>query len=357
MPWSIYRGLEHWVPPVISDQLAFLDPRRGVFFEHGEAELFLAFRDGLPVGRISAHLNHRHDAVHGEGTGFFGFFECRDDEDASRALFGAAEEWLRSKGRRRAVGPLSFGVYDEIGVLLDAYDEDPYVMTSYNPPYYPRLVEGAGYRKEVDWYAFRGIAGETDAKTDRAFYLLRERAARNAGLRIRPLDLKRHLEREKAVVSRIFAEAWDRNWGHVALSRSEFDRLTAQLKGVVVPELSLVAELHGEPVGMTLSTWDVNEAIKKIDGRLFPFGAIRLLWNLKRTDRFRLILMGVLERYRNMGIHIALIADVMRNAVRLGFAEAEMSLVVETNAPMLAVFKSVRAERSKTWRIYAKELA
>ncbi len=354
MPWGVYRGNEHWVPPMIFDQMRFLDPRKGTFFGHGEAQLFLATLDGTPAGRISAHLNT--DPHIADGTGFFGFFECVDDQDVADALFAAAEDYLHRRGRRRVEGPMSFGVYDEIGVLLDGYDEDPFVLTGYNPPYYPRLLENAGYRKCVDWHAFRGIAGVTDRVTDPRFYAMRERTVKNADLQIRPMEVRKHLEREKGIIRRIFDEAWSRNWGHVPLTDEEFERLAGQLKGVVIPELSLVAEHGGEPVGITLSTYDVNVAVKKTNGRLFPIGAIRLLRNLKRTTRFRLILMGVLEEHRNIGVHVALIGTVIENALRLGFTEAELSLVVETNEPMLSVFKTVRAERSKTYRIYTKEL-
>jgi GNAT superfamily N-acetyltransferase len=248
-------------------------------------------------------------------------------------------------------------VYDEIGILMDAYDEDPFVLTGYNPPYYPRLLESAGYAKSVDWYAFRGIAGVTDRETREMFYRLQERTRKNQGLTLRPVDLGRGFERDKQIVRDVFARAWDRNWGHVPLTEAEFDRLAAQLKMVVVPELSLVAEIEGRPVGITVSAYDANVAVKLANGRLFPVGFARMLWNLKRTDRFRLILMGVLEEYRNMGVHIALIGTVMQNAVRLGFREAEGSLVVDTNEPMLSVFKAVKAELYKTYRIYGRSLA
>ena len=158
MAWQFYRQDAHWVPPLIGDQLAFIDPARGAFFDHGEAELFLAYRGETPVGRICAHVNTRYDSYFEDRKGFIGFFECENEPATAQALFASAGRWLRERGRRVAEGPLSFGVYDELGVLVSGFDSDPYVLTSHNPPYYPSLFESGGWEKSVDWHAFRGRA-------------------------------------------------------------------------------------------------------------------------------------------------------------------------------------------------------
>ncbi len=356
MAWQFYAGDPLWVPPLISDQLEFIDPSRGVFFEHGEAELFLAYRGDRPIGRLSAHVNKRHDELFGGGKGFIGFFECEEDPATAQSLFNAAENWLRSRGRTEAEGPLSFGVYDELGILIDGFDSPPYVMTAHNPRYYRTLFEACGWEKAVDWFGFRGRKGITDEKLDPRYFRLTDRVLKRDGISLRPMDLKGHLEREAGIVKSIFATAWNGNWGHVPFSDREFDRLKAALVRMVVPGLSLVAELDGKPIAFTLALYDANVAVKKTNGRLLPFGFIRLLTGIRRTDRFRLILMGVLEEYRNQGIEVALCTKVIADGIRLGFTEVETSLIVETNDRMMSSIAHLPVERYKTWRVFRKDL-
>jgi GNAT superfamily N-acetyltransferase len=356
MAWQFYRTDPRWVPPLISDQMEFIDPEKGVFFDHGEAELFLAYRGDKPVGRISAHINRRYDDIYGGEKGFIGFFECENSLDTASALFNSAERWLRGKGRTNAEGPMSFGVYDELGILIDGFDSPPYLLTGHNPPYYRELLEKCGWEKSIDWFAFRGMRGHTDTELDPKYFKLSEKVMKRDGITLRPMDVKDNIEREAEIVKSIFAAAWDENWGHVPLSDGEFDRLKQSLVRIVIPELSLVAELDGKPVAFTLSAYDANVAVKKTGGRLFPFGFITLLTGIKKTDRFRLILMGVLEEYRNQGIEIAMYTRVIEEGIRLGFREVEMSMIVENNERMLSSIERLPVERYKTWRIFRKDL-
>lgn len=354
MPWAVYRGDPHWVPPLIRDQRAFLDPKRGPFYEHGEVRLLLARRAGQAVGRISAHVNHLYDRMYRDGAGFFGFFECQDDPTAAHALFQAAEEFLRAKGKTKIMGPMSFGVYDEIGIVVQGFDSDPYVMNTHNPPYYPKLLEQEGFGKEIDWIAYRGYTADEGRVSQRLFRVA-EQVLKRGDLRIRHVDL-RHVEREAAIIDSIFRNAWAKNWGHVPWTQREFARLTQAIKQIVIPQLSFVAEVGGRPVGFALSIYDANQAVKKIKGRLFPCGFITFLAQLKRTDRFRHILMGVHEDYRNQGIEIAFYAGMTANARRLGFREVEMSLIVENNIAMRNSLKHFPIEPYKRYRIYSKSL-
>jgi GNAT superfamily N-acetyltransferase len=356
MAWPLYRDDPHWVPPLIQDQIAFIDPARGVFFEHGEAELFLAYRGTEPVGRLSAHVNRRYDEYFDDAKGFLGFFECEDNSETACALFTAAGNWLREKGRRTVEGPMSFGVYDELGVLIQGFDTDPYVLTSHNPPYYQKLFEEAGWEKSVDWYAFRGKASSFREGLDPRYFSLAKRVLGRDGLSVRSLDLKGNLDREAKIVQDIFATAWSRNWGHVPLSDKEFARLKDGVRQFVVTELSLVVELEGKPIAFALSVYDANQAVKKVNGRLFPFGFLTLLLTMKRTRRFRLVLMGVLEEHRNRGIEIALYAHIIEEGLKRGFQEVETSLIVESNALMLSSLQRLPVERYRTWRVYRKDL-
>jgi len=357
MPWKLYRQDHHWVPPLIGDQMHFIDPSRGVFFDHGEAELFLAYRGAEPVGRISAHVNTRYDQYYADGKGFVGFFECEDNTDTAQALFAAAGGWLSAKGRKFAEGPMSFGVYDETGILIDGFDTDPYVLTGHNPPYYQRLFEANGWGKSVDWYAFRGRASVYRKELSPRYFVLSQRVIKRNGLTIRQADMKHHLDREAEIVQRIFATAWNRNWGHVPLTDKEFARLKDGVKQFVIPELTFIVELDGRPVGFALAIYDANVAVKKVNGRLFPFGFITLLATMKKTRRFRLVLMGVLEEYRHQGIEVAMYSHVIQEGMRRGFEEVEMSMIVETNEAMINSAERMPVERYRTWRIYRKDLS
>ncbi|NOY10009.1 MAG: hypothetical protein GXP33_14350 [Spirochaetes bacterium] len=353
MPWAVYKNDPHWVPPIIFDQKSFINPKKGVFFEHGSARLFLALRDGKPVGRISAHINHMHDEIYNDGKGFFGFFECENDQETADILFKSAEEYLTAEKRKSVEGPMSFGIYDEIGLLIDGFDTDPYVLNVHNPAYYRTLVENAGYRKSVDWYAYRGA---TNQKVDDRMYRLKGRVMKQPGLTIRKINPKENFDRDAAIIKHIFGKAWDKNWGHVPLTDSEFNRIAKELTTLVVPDLSFIAEIDGRAIGFALSIYDANVAVKKINGRLFPFGFIKLLLNLKKTDRFRHILMGILEEYRYRGIEIAFYVNIAEQAYKLGFSEIEMSLIVENNDSMRNSLKHLPVEIYKTYRIYIKEL-
>jgi GNAT superfamily N-acetyltransferase len=356
MPWKLYGNDRHWVPPLIGDQKAFIDPARGVFFEHGEAELFLAYRGAEPVGRISAQVNTRYDEYFSDGKGFVGFFECEDNGETAQALFQSAAGWLRGKGRTVMEGPMSFGVYDETGVLIQGFDTDPYVLTSHNPPYYQNLFEQNGWEKSIDWYAFRGRASVFKKELSPRYFILSQRVLKRDGILIRTADMKGHLDREAEIVQRIFAEAWNGNWGHVPLSDREFERLKDGVKQFVIPELTFIVELDGKPIAFALAIYDANVAVKKVNGRLFPFGFITLLATMKKTRRFRLVLMGVLPKYRHQGIEIAMYSHVIQEGMRLGFEEVEMSMIVESNEAMVSSAERMPVERYRTWRIYRKDV-
>jgi GNAT superfamily N-acetyltransferase len=354
--WRFNAGDPCWVPPLISDTLQFIDPARGVFYDHGEVELFMAFRGADPVGRISAHLNRLHDEQYGAATGFVGFFECEESAETAGSLFKAADDWLRTRGRRSVQGPLSFGIYDEIGVLVEGFDTPPFLLTPHNPPYYGRLFEANGWRKAVDWYAFRGRHGVSDEDVDPRFGRYARRVLNRPGLTVRNLDPKVNLEHEVQTVRSIFNSAWGENWGHVPITDREFARLKEAVVRMVIPEISPIIEVDGKPVAFALALCDANVAVKRVGGRLFPLGWLTLLTTLHRTDRFRLILMGVLAEYRHQGLEAALYHQVMREAIRLGYRQIEMSQIVETNVPMLASLDRWPVERYKTWRIYEKDL-
>jgi len=355
MPWKLYRNDPHWVPPLIADMKSFIDPGKGPFFEHGQAELLLAFRDGKPAGRISAHVSDRHQELHGDNKGFFGFFECEDDQAVANALFAAAERFIRDKGRTAIEGPYSFGIYDEIGILVEGFDSMPYVFNIHNPPYYQRLIEQAGYGKSIDWYAFRISNAAAQQKWPEKLVKIKDRIMKRQSVTFRTMD-KAHYEREARYVKEIFDAAWSQNWGHTAATDREFLRIAEALKQLFIPELSLFAEVDGRPVGFAVSLYDANPLVREIDGHLFPLGFVKLLTKMKKTDRFRLLFMGVLNEYRNRGYEVVFATEVMQRGIKLGYRECEMSNIVETNDAMLRSLEHLPGERYKTYRIFKKEL-
>jgi GNAT superfamily N-acetyltransferase len=355
MPWPIYQNDPHWVPPLIFDQNHFLDPAKGEFFEFGEVELLLAYRGNKPVGRISAHINRRHEEMFHDKKGFFGFFECENNPETARALFESASGYLKKNGMKSMEGPFNFNIYDEMGLLVDGFDSDPYIMNTHNPAYYRGLFEKNGFIKSVDWYAFRARRGKTDANLDEKFYKIRDRTLKNSSVTIRQARGRKYINQEAEIVRSIFSKAWSKNWGHVDLTEREWLRIKSALSEMVIFPLTVIAEVNGSPVGFALSIYDANQALKKMNGRLLPFG-FRHLLEIDKTDRFRLILMGVLEEYRGKGLEAAMYLSVIEEAVKRGFNECEMSNIVETNTPMISSLEHLDVERYKTYRIYIKDI-
>jgi GNAT superfamily N-acetyltransferase len=351
-PWKIYDGNPYWVPPLIRDKMKFLDKKKGVFFEFGEAEYYLAYKNGELSGRIDAHIDHQYERYHDKETGFFGFFECVNDQEVSDSLFQAAEEWLRNKKKTKLLGPECFTIYDETAMLYEGYDSVPTILLPYNPPYYHELVKNFGYRKAIDWYAFWA---PKDVKPDAVLFRVRERVLGKNNIRIVPLDMKKY-EKRVEEVKVIFRDAWMDNWGHTPLTERQFELLAKELKLVLKPELTYFAEVDGKAVGVIITILDANEALKRANGRLFPFGLFKILLALKRCKRLRVLIMGVLEEYRNRGLDIVFYLDTMDNGCALGFEGADCSLIVETNERMIRALEEFGARRYKTYRLYEKNL-
>jgi len=351
-PWTIYKNDPYWVPPLISDEMKFLDKNKGVFFEFGEAEYFMAFDGDRPLGRISAHVDHEYEKYHDLDTGFFGFFECVNDQQVANALFDAAAEWLASKGKKRIRGPMSFTLYDISGMLYEGFDSSPVILLAYNPPYYNDLVVNAGFQKAIDWYAFMV---RKDSPINPTLYKVRERVLRQKNLQIVPINMK-DFEKHVREVGKIFREAWMQNWGHVPLTDGQLKHLAKELKLVVVPEVTYLAYLDGECIGFSLSIKDANPALKKANGRLFPFGLIKILLGMRKINRLRTIAMGVLDEYRHRGIDITFYLNTIEEGIKLGYVESECSIIVETNHRMIGALEDLNAERYKTYRFYEKEI-
>ena len=354
-PWSVYPGRHpQWVPPLRIERRGFLDPRRNPFFDHGEVRLFLAV-DGRDRchGRIAAIVNRRHNEVHHDRTGFFGLFECVDDAAVAAALFGAAAEFLRGRGLDNLRGPMSLSINDEAGLLVDGFDQPPMLMMAYNPPYYERLVTGWGFRPVMTMFAYRGEA--TGGVPERL-----ERAARLAGQRHRFTVRKVRMDDFAAEVRRVqevHGAAWAENWGAVGMTDREFRHLAAEFKQIIDPDLCFLAEVDGKVAGFSLSLPDINQALIRINGRLFPFGLIRLLWAKRRIDAVRIVALGVLKPYRHLGIEAWMYAETYRNAQAKGMKWGEASWILENNVPMNRALVKMGFRITKTYRLYDRSLA
>ena len=351
LPWKIYRNDPFWVPPLIADQKKILDKEKGTFFEFGEAELFLAYDGKEPVGRISAHVDFQYEKYRDERTSRFGFFESINDQAVADALLDRASQWAIARGKKRIEGPYNFTLYDASGLLYDGFDSMPVVMLSYNPQYYTNLLANAGFEKAIDWFAFMV---DDSVKMRPSFSKIRERIQKQ-GVRIEKIDMK-NLDQAVENIGPIFNEAWMENWGHVPFTEGQLEDFKEELKYVVVPELTYLAFIDDKCVGFSLTAKDANPALKKANGRLFPFGLIKIMLAMKKIKSLRTIAMGVLKEYRHRGLDTLFYLNSYEEGLRLGYTQSECSVIVETNQRMIGALEDLQAKKYKTYRFYQKEL-
>ena len=351
-PWEIYRHDPNWVPPLIIDRMDFLDKKKNPFFKHSEAELFLAEKNGEIVGRIAAILNKRHLETYHDNVGFFGFFECIDDQQIAGALLDRASEWLADRGLTSIRGPMSFTINDEAGLLVDGFDMPPMVMMTYNPPYYEKLITDHGLRKAQDLYAYRMTAPEfVPERLTRALSLIEKKL----NIRIRNIDMK-DFDAEVDRIHEVYTQAWEENWGAIPLTRDEVHKIAKDLKLIIDPDLVFMVEAGDRPVGVSVILPNINEAIRHANGRLLPFGLIKILWHKRYIQSARALILGVLKEYRLRALDAAMMAKVGEVGLKKGYKWGEMSWVLESNTAMRRVLDRVGAEVYKTYRVYEKEI-
>ena len=350
-PFTKYHHDPHWVPPLLISERANLDPKKNPFYEHARVELFLAERNGDVVGRIAAIDDDNHNRTHDDNLVFFGFFEAKDAE-AAHALFMRVDEWARGLGRSAVRGPANPSLNHSAGLQVDAFDTDPYVMMPYNPPEYPRYVEAAGYRKVKDLYAW--LFEGDQALGERAARLV-ERVRRRHDPVIRFLDMKR-FDEELELAKKIYNHAWEKNWGFVRYTDAEFDHLVREFKPILDPDLAAFVELDGRPAGLVIVLPDVNQVLKRMRGRLLPFGIFHFLNRNRIIDRARLPIMGTLPEYRNRGLELVLIGELYERAIAKGYKSCECSWTLEDNRAINHVIEAYGAKRYKTYRLYQKEI-
>jgi len=353
-PWTsgIYAHDPAWVPPIIGDLMHGFDRRKGYFFEIGDAELFLAYQEGLVVGRITAHVNHLYEKRYDNHTGFFGFFEAINSQAVADALFDRAAAWLKERGKTVMQGPQSFSVYDSVGFEIEGMEIMPVVGLLHFAPYYKDLAEAKGFRKCIDWYCY--LVRDID---DYKPYLREVKEELMKGQEITYTSLnRRDMTHRAQQVKEIFNSAWEGNWGHLPLTDKQFDTFFKELKMVAIPELSIFAEDGGRTIGFCISVADANMGLKILNGRLYPWRLIRALREIKKSRKIRTIVMGVLPEYRGRNIDDVFYLKTIETGVGMGFNASDCSLVVETNRKMIDALAVLNADRYKTYRIYEKDI-
>jgi len=356
-PYRLHARDPLWVPPLRRDVALLLSRSKNPFFEHAEAEYFLAERDGAVVGRIAAIANRLHNEFHHDRVGFFGFFECSNDQAVANALLDTAAGWLKSRGFDTMRGPASFSTNDESGVLIDGFDTPPVLMMPHNPPYYLELLERAGFHKAKDLLVYQGgsEAGAVPVpeRLARATELIRQRA----GLTLRPLntgDFAAEVER----IKQLYNLCWEKNWGFIPMTDHEIDHLAKQFKPVVVPELAPFLEKDGKPVGFALALPDLNVVFRKNrSGGMFPV-VLKLLWSLKtrKIRRLRILLLGILPEYRGKGFDAILYHWIWTTGAKFKIYWGEAGWILEDNAAMNAGLVKMGFSVYKTYRMLDRPL-
>jgi hypothetical protein len=355
LPWSLYMDDPMWVPPLLLERRMHLSSKNP-YFKHAKFCSWITYRNDKPVGRISAQIDRLHIDRYQDATGFFGMLEAEDNSPTFRALLGTAENWLCNQGMQRISGPFNLSINQELGLLVDGFDTPPSLMMGHARPYYAERIEKDGYQKEKDLLAY---IVNTDSKMTAAAKRITARTKDR--IHIRRLQ-KSNFVNELKIIRSIFNDAWSQNWGFIPWTEAEFEHLGKDLKMLADEELVKIAEVDGKPAAFMVVLPNINEIIRDLNGRLLPFGWLKMLWRLKvkYPKSARIPLMGVRSQYHNslMGAALAfgIFADVQQPVLKRGIKEVELSWILEDNMRMRNIIESISGRVYKTYRIYSKQL-
>ena len=355
---EIYASDPNWVRPLDMDVEERLDPKKNPFFEHAEGTVFVAYKDGQRAGRITAQIDREHLKRHQDEAGFFGFLDTIEDPEVTRALLDEASSWLAKRGMKRARGPFSLSINEETGCLVDGFDRPPMVMMPHHHPYQGRLIEQAGFSKLKDFFAWEYDVGEVPMRAQKAH----DEIASLPEVETRSVDPSRMLE-DVRILMDIFNDAWSDNWGFVPLTENELIKTAKDMKLILMPEITRIVSIHGEPAAVSFGLPNINEMIGDLDGQLFPLGIARLLWRLRvRGPRSgRLIILGIRKKWRHArryaGLSAYLYVQMNRAAHLLGMTRSELSWTLEDNAPINVGIKLMGGRVYKKYRVYEREIS
>ncbi|MFO1063578.1 MAG: N-acetyltransferase [Pirellulales bacterium] len=353
--WRLYKDDPNWVPPLRQSITELVGFKPHPFHDNAIVKNFLAGRNGEVQGRITAIINHAHNTRFDEKRGIFGFFESINDQEVANALFRTAGDWLKGQGMTDIRGPINPSLNYEVGLLIDGFDTPPTFLMTYNHPYFEKLIDNYGFTKSQDLYAFEGDTSML-AGLDPKLKFVIEELKRRFNVNVRPFNPKRFLDEVK-----LFLDIYNRSlvgtWGFVPMSEREVVHQAAGLKHLLVPEMTTIIEVDGKPIGAGLGLLDYNPIIKKIDGRLFPFGFLRLLFGKRSLKRVRLMSTNVLPEYQKWGFGLLALERMLPDVLKLGITHGEFSWVLESNHLSRASLERAGVRRAKTYRIYDKSLA
>ena len=359
LPWRLFdqKRFPQWVPPLRATVYDALDKVKHPFYADADRELFLAVRDGAIVGRIAAIENRAHNRFHGDRVGFWGFFECIDDQAVADALFDAASTWLAERGLEVLRGPMNPSTNYECGMLTDGFEHRPSFLTTWNPPYYATLCGRAGMGKAKDLVAYHIPMGDRSWSLPPTFERLAERALRKSQVAFRDLDIRR-FEQELEVCWDVYNAAWERNWGFVPMSKEEFVHTARDMKPLLNPRYAFAADVDGQTVAFMLAVPDYSGVLQRIgNGRLFPTGALRLFLGKRGIHDWRVMALGLRREYRARGILPLFAWEAYRRGREAGEQNAEASWILEDNAPMNRAMVAMGTRIYRRWRVYDRPIA
>ena len=373
-PFKLYKDDPYWVPQLIGDRKKYIDPKHNPSFEYLKVAYFVAEAVVIPenrpkgsvgggmeqdVGIIAAIVNPRHNELYHDSVGFFGLFDTINSHEVANALFDAAGAWLAGQGCTVMRGPMTFTISDEVGLLIDGFDDSPRVMMTYNLPYYPELLDAYGFTKAMDLYAYKfdlieQFGGAVDGfppKLNRVVEKLKQRSK----LTIRKIDMK-HFDEEVDKIKVIYRDAWEANWGEVPITDGEIASIAKQLKQIIDPNLVFLVEVEGKTVGVGLTVPDANFVLKKMGGHIFPFGIVQMLRYQHKIQWVRVLILGVLPEYRRRGVDAVMYYETAKEAIARGYRYIEGSWILANNVEMNLAIQGLGGKVYKTYRVYDKDL-
>ncbi len=350
-PWTLYRTDPYWIPPLRTNQEELVNYRPHPFYDDAEIQTFLAEQDGVVVGRVAAILNHAHNRTHPDDTcGFIGFFESIDSQAVANALLGAARDWLNDRDMSVVRGPVNPSLNYECGMLVENFERQPTFMMTYNPSYYPVLWESFGFVKSQDLYSYVGYKEQLDT-IDKKIGEIARHSAKRFNVRVRGAS-RTHFQKDVETFLNIYNASLTGVWGHVPMSTKEVRHVAKAMKWLIVRDLTLIAEVEGKAVGAILGLLDFNGRVREMDGKLFPFGFLKLLFGRRDIKRIRMVSTNVLPEYKMWGVGVILAAHILQPALNHGTTESEFSWVLESNHLSRKTLERADLEREKVHRIY-----
>jgi hypothetical protein len=353
----IYKDSPYYVRPLDFDVSDRLDHKKNPFFEHADGSAWVAYRDGRPVGRITAQIDQEHLKVHKDDAGMFGFLDTTDDPEVARALLAEAEAWVKARGMKRLRGPMSLSINEELGCLVEGFDDPPMAMMTYHNRYQGGLIEQAGYGKLKDVYSWKYDVGQVPPRAQKAH----DEVAAMPEVTTRLANPKK-LTEELRIIMDIFNDAWSDNWGNVPITENELIKMSKDMSLILVPELTRISFINGEAAAVSIAIPNLNEVIRDLDGQLFPFGVFKMLWRLKVSGAKtgRLLILGIRKKWRHVrrygGLSAYLYVEMNQSAHLLGMKSGELGWTLEDNAAINAGIRLMGGRIEKRYRLYEKQL-